>query len=106
MFRRFARSAKKPEGKLATPAIKVRAEASAPACARLKPNEVVISGKITAMTPLKRCSVIWAVEFAASRPQAARGGAMVCVVSIFAKGFSPEAMSLINKAIALSVQLY
>ena len=55
-FRRLARSAKNPEGKLATPAINVRAEARAPACARLKPNAVVISGKITAMTPLKRCS--------------------------------------------------
>jgi hypothetical protein len=39
------------------------------------------------MTPLKRCSTIWAVEFAASRPQAVRGGARVCVVSIFANEF-------------------
>jgi hypothetical protein len=48
---------------------------------------VVISGKITAITPLKRCSTIWAVEFAASRPQAASDGARVCVLSIFANEF-------------------
>jgi len=30
---------------------------------------------------------MWAVEFAASRPQAARGSARVCVLSIFANGF-------------------
>src|ERR687892_1006284 len=86
-FRRLARSAKNPEGKLATPAINVRADASAPACARLNPNEVVISGRITAITPLKRCSTVWAVEFAASRPQAESGVASVCVLSIFANGF-------------------
>lgn len=89
-FRRFARSARNPEGKLATPAINVRAEARAPACARLKPNAVVISGKITAMTALKRCSTIWAVELAASRLQAASGSARVCVVSIFAKVMCPK----------------
>src|SRR5687768_104454 len=86
-FRRLARSAKKPDGKLATPAINVRAEASAPACARLKPNEVVISGRMTAITPLNRCSTIWAVEFAASRPQTEKVGASVCAVSIFANDF-------------------
>ena len=69
ILRRLARSAKKPEGKLATPAIKVRAEASAPACARLSPNDAVMSGKITAITPLKRCSVICAVELAAKPPR-------------------------------------
>jgi hypothetical protein len=56
-LRRLARSAKKPDGKLAAPAIKVRAEANMPACARLSPKEEVISGKMTAMIPLKRCSV-------------------------------------------------
>src|ERR687892_1156733 len=93
-LRRLARSAKNPEGKLAAPAINVRAEASAPACARLKPNEVVISGRITAMTPLNRCSTIWAVEFAASRPQLERGAASVCVVSIFANGLLLKAGKL------------
>ena len=73
MLRRRARSAKKPDGKLATPAIKVRAEASAPACAKLKPKDAVISERITAITPLNRCSVICAVQFAAKRPQAASG---------------------------------
>jgi hypothetical protein len=34
---------------------------------------VVISGKITAITPLNRCSVMCAVELAAKRPQAANG---------------------------------
>jgi hypothetical protein len=48
---------------------------------------VVISGRITAITPLKRCSTVWAVEFAASRPQAESGVASVCVLSIFANGF-------------------
>jgi hypothetical protein len=48
---------------------------------------VVMSGRITAITPAKRCSIIWAVEFAASRPQAERGVARVCVLSIFANGF-------------------
>lgn len=51
----------------------VRADASAPACARLSPNDVVMIGRITAMTALKRCSVICAVLFAAKRPQLARG---------------------------------
>src|SRR5262249_24578347 len=58
MFRRLPRSAKNPDGKLAPPAINVRAEARAPACARLNPSEVVISGRITAITPLKRCSTM------------------------------------------------
>ena len=80
-LRRRARSARKPEGKLATPAINVRADASAPACARLSPNAVVIIGKITAMTALKRCSVICAVEFAAKRPQLANGALNVVAVS-------------------------
>src|SRR5918996_3817634 len=86
-FRRLEKSEKNPDEKLAAPAINVRAEASAPACARLKPNEAVISGRITAITPLKRCSTIWAVEFAASRPQVETGAASVWVVSIFANGF-------------------
>ena len=73
ILRRLARSAKNPDGKLATPAIKVRAEASAPACARLNPNDAVMSGRITAITPLKRCSVMCAVELAASLPQVANG---------------------------------
>jgi hypothetical protein len=30
---------------------------------------------------------VWAVEFAASRPQAESGVASVCVLSIFANGF-------------------
>src|SRR5437870_781531 len=72
-FRRLARSARKPKGKLAAPYIKVREEERAPACASLNPNEEVISGKMTAITPAKRCFTIWAVEFAASRPQAGRG---------------------------------
>ena len=76
-LRRLARSAKKPEGKLATPAIKVRAEARAPACARLKPKEAVISGNMTAITPLNRCSVICAAEFAANRLQVANGADIV-----------------------------
>ena len=72
-LRRLARSAKKPEGKLATPAMSVRAEANAPACAKLSPNVVVMIGKMTAMTALNRCSVICAVELAARRPQFASG---------------------------------
>lgn len=82
MLRRLAKSAKKPEGKLASPAIKVRAEAKAPACARLKPSDVVISGKITAITPLNRCSVMCAVELAANLPQVANGVATDCRLSI------------------------
>src|SRR5262249_24989064 len=104
-FRRLPRSARNPEGKLAAPAIKVRAEARAPAWARLKPNEVVISGKITATTPLKRCSTIWAVEFAASRPQAAPGSARAWVVSIFATELLLLTASLINKANPFQVQI-
>ena len=53
-LRRVARSAKKPDGKLATPAINVRAEANMPAWASVSPSEAVISGKMTAITPLKR----------------------------------------------------
>jgi hypothetical protein len=39
------------------------------------------------------------VEFAASRPHAEKGGASVCVLSIFANGLLLIAVSLINKAI-------
>jgi len=80
-----ARSARNPEGKLATPAINVRADASPPACARLSPNAVVMIGKITAMTALKRCSVRCAVEFAAKRPQLASGVLSVGAVSTLDK---------------------
>ena len=73
MFLRLARSAKKPEGKLATPAKSVRAEASAPACAKLNPKELVMIGNTTTTTPLNRCSVMCALQFAASRPQPTNG---------------------------------
>src|SRR6185503_2306398 len=76
-LRRLARSAKKPDGKLATPAVKVRTEARAPACERVRPREVVIRGNITATTALKRCSVMCAVEFAANLPHVERGVANV-----------------------------
>ena len=79
-LRRRARSANKPEGKLATPAMNVRADAKRPACARLSPNVVVMIGKITTTTALKKCSVICAVELAAKRPQLANG--RVSVVAI------------------------
>jgi hypothetical protein len=46
---------------------------------------VVIIGKITAMTALKRCSVICAVEFAAKRPQLASGALNVVAVSALDK---------------------
>lgn len=84
-LRRLARSAKKPDGKLATPAIRVRAEANAPACARLSPKAEVMIGKITAMTALKRCSVICAVELAAKRPHVASGAFSVVAVSALDK---------------------
>lgn len=87
MLRRLAKSAKKPEGKLATPAAKVRAEASVPACARLNPNDAVISGRITAITPLKRCSVICAAEFAANRPHVVKGALNTEVVSALDTAF-------------------
>ena len=51
----------------------------------LKPNDAVISGKITAITPLKRCSVICAAEFAARRPQVANGAVNAAVVSTLDK---------------------
>jgi hypothetical protein len=35
---------------------------------------------------LKRCSTMWAVEFAASRLQVVRGATSVCVLSILANG--------------------
>ena len=73
IFRRLARSAKNPEGKLAIPAKSVRAEASAPACAKLNPKELVMIGSTTTTTPLKRCSVMWALQFAASLPQPING---------------------------------
>ena len=80
-LRRRARSAKTPEGKLAKPAMKVRADASAPACTRLSPNAVVMIGRITAITALKRCSVRCAVLFAAKRPQFTNGALSVGAVS-------------------------
>ena len=42
---------------LATPAVAQTGDAKAE-LARLKPNEVVISGRITAITPLNRCSTM------------------------------------------------
>ena len=63
----------------------VRAEASAPACAKLSPNVVVMIGKMTAMTALNRCSVICAVELAARRPQFASGRLTVFAVSALDK---------------------
>src|SRR4029077_19886610 len=72
-FRRPARSARNPDGKLPAPASKVRAEASAPAWAKLKPNDVGMTGNTTTITPLKRCSVICAAELSANRPHAANG---------------------------------
>lgn len=83
IFRRLARSAKKPDGKLATPAEKVRAEANAPACARLRPKAEVMMGRITTTTALNRCSVICAAQLAASRPQLASGELNVVAVSTF-----------------------
>src|SRR5262245_25077961 len=81
-LRRCARSATKPDGKLATPAMNVRADASAPAWARLNPSAVVMIGRITAITALNRCSVICAVLFAAKRPQFASGAFKVAVSAL------------------------
>ena len=72
-FRRRARSAKNPEGKLTTPAKKVRADANAPAWAKLNPRLAVTIGNITTTTALNRCSVRCAVQLAAKRPQLASG---------------------------------
>jgi hypothetical protein len=41
-----------------------------------------MSGNITAITPLKRCSVMCAVELAARRPQPAMGEFKVLALSI------------------------
>ncbi len=81
---------RKPEGKLATPAISVRIDARAPACDRLSPNDAVISGKITLTTALNRCSVICAVQLAASRPQLASGKLTASIFSAFDKCSSSE----------------
>jgi hypothetical protein len=96
IFRRLARSAKNPEGKLAMPAKSVRAEASAPACAKLNPKELVMIGNTTTTTPLKRCSVMCALQFAASRPQPANGFISVCTFSAFDKILPRVKLSTMN----------
>ncbi len=92
-LRRLARSARKPEGKLATPAINVRIDARAPACDRLSPNDAVINGKITLTTALNRCSVICAAQLAASRPQLATGKLTASIFSAFDKPSSSVGFS-------------
>jgi hypothetical protein len=47
----------------------------------------VISGRITAITPLKRCSVMCAAEFAANRPHVVKGALNTEVVSALDTAF-------------------
>jgi hypothetical protein len=78
------------------PAKSVRAEASAPACAKLNPKELVMIGNTTTTTPLKRCSVMCALQFAASRPQPANGFISVCTFSAFDKILPRAKLSTMN----------
>jgi hypothetical protein len=101
-LRRNPKSAKNPDGKLAAPAINVRVEANAPAWLKVNPNEEMIKGRITAITPLKRCSVIWAAELAASRPQTVNGELNALALSIFDIVSSASASSHDSDTVATS----
>jgi hypothetical protein len=72
----------------------VRIDARAPACDKLNPNDAVISGRITLTTALNRCSVICAVQLAASRPQFATGRLIASKFSAFDKFSSSQVFSI------------